>query len=648
MDSGKGAIKRPKIRKFQNAWLDENMFKGWLAPHHIENKAFCTICNKTIRCAKTDLVQHSQTVKHIEKVKSNNINDSFEHILSHKDKVKRTEIKLAAFFAEHNVAFCTVDHLIPLLKDICIDPKIVQDFSLGRLKCASIVKNVIAKREVEKIVTNLRACKFSILIDESTDISDVKVMCILVRYVSPLNKKVLTQLLELIALDATNCSADKLFEAFKNLLQEKEIPIKNIVGMASDNASVMIGCNNSFMQRLKLEVPGLVMLNCICHSSALVASKACEKLPSACENLIRGVSTYISGSAKRCAILGEFQDFFNMERNKILKLSNTRWLVLEKCVIRILDNWIALQNYFVLATVEDNSKSAEIILAQLNDSSIKAYFLFLKYVLNFFNSFNALFQSRKILVHKLFENSQQLIHQLAQNFMTFDAFKYISSLDINNEKNIKSLENIYVGPECEDFLNTLSPNCRQEIKLKCLDFYKTAMDQMLKRLPYKDTLFQQLAFLDPKIALYDEGRIKIKDLTYIVQQVKCIDIDITKLAFEWRILPSIFDEKQKEELACLDIDEMWKKIVEYKDFNDEKVFVNLESLIEIVLSFPHSNAEAERIFSMVTDIKNKKRNRLSNDMVSAICVVRSSFETENINCTNFEIDSRHLELHKSK
>jgi len=141
------------------------------------------------------------------------------------------------------------------LKDICIDPKIVQDFSLGRLKCANIVKNVIAKREVEKIVTNLRACKFSILIDESTDISDVKVMCILFRYVSPLTKKVLTQLLELIALDATNCSANKLFEVFKNLLQEKEIPIKNIVGMASDNASVMIGCNNSFMQRLKLEVP---------------------------------------------------------------------------------------------------------------------------------------------------------------------------------------------------------------------------------------------------------------------------------------------------------------------------------------------------------------------------------------------------------
>lgn len=85
--------------------------------------------------------------------------------------------------------------------------------------------------------------------------------------------------------------------------------------MTSDNAFVMIGCNNSFMPHLKVETPCFVVLNCICHLSALAASKAYEKLPESCENLIRGVTTYISGSAKRCAILGEFQNFFNVEKN---------------------------------------------------------------------------------------------------------------------------------------------------------------------------------------------------------------------------------------------------------------------------------------------------------------------------------------------
>jgi len=316
----KGAVKKNKIWKFQTSWLDENMFKGWLAPHPNINKALCTLCNRTIVCIKTHLIKHSQSASHIEKASSQNLfhktTENSRDSVSHKDKVKRAEIKLAAFIAEHNISIQTADHLIPLLKNIFTDSKIALDLSLNRNKCKNIITQVIAKRENEEIISNLQTCKFSILIDESTDITDSKNMCVLVRYVSPKNKKLMTQLLDLVPLDATNCSAEKLFEIFKNLLKEKQIPLEHIVGMASDNASVMIGCNNSFMSRLKLEIPNLVTLNCICHSSAIIASKACDTLPQSCENLIRGVASYISGSAKRCAILNKFQQFFNGEKKR--------------------------------------------------------------------------------------------------------------------------------------------------------------------------------------------------------------------------------------------------------------------------------------------------------------------------------------------
>ena len=70
----------------------------------------------------------------------------------------------------------------------------------------------------------------------------------------------------------------------------------------------------------------------------------------------------------------------------------------------MLDNWDILKSCFILTVVKDQSKSAEDIL--LNDNEVKAYILFLKYSLNYFtHNFNALFQSRKILIHKLFINS---------------------------------------------------------------------------------------------------------------------------------------------------------------------------------------------------------------------------------------------------
>nr|XP_012147785.1 PREDICTED: uncharacterized protein LOC105663456 [Megachile rotundata] len=171
--------------------------------------------------------------------------------------------------------------------------------------------------------------------------------------------------------------------------------------------------------------------------------------------------------------------------------------------------------------------------------------------------------------------------------------------------------------------------------------------KMLVRLPLQDPFFKQLHFLDSKIALYDEGRQKIKDLTLIAKRVSNL-IDVTELAFEWRILPSSFDDDDKKELIGLALDKMWKRILDVTNFDGEKMFPNLKSLVAIVLSLPHSNAEAERIFSIVTDVKNKKRNQLSNDTVSSICIVRSSFQSKNINCANFEVDSRQLELHNAQ
>lgn len=86
------------------------------------------------------------------KGQAQSFNHNLEHNLSHNDKVKRAEIKLAAFFAEHNIAFCTANHLIPLIKDISLEPKVAQNLALGSTKCTKIVKEIIAKREVEKIV----------------------------------------------------------------------------------------------------------------------------------------------------------------------------------------------------------------------------------------------------------------------------------------------------------------------------------------------------------------------------------------------------------------------------------------------------------------------------------------------------------------
>jgi len=55
-------------------------------------------------------------------------------------------------------------------------------------------------------------------------------MCILsVQYLSPIDKKIKTKLLELLPLVDTNCTTNKIFEAFKTFFEKRNISLRNIV-----------------------------------------------------------------------------------------------------------------------------------------------------------------------------------------------------------------------------------------------------------------------------------------------------------------------------------------------------------------------------------------------------------------------------------
>ena len=640
-------------KKIQDEWLSDPTFKGWLrrVPEN-EFKCKCAACNVEILCGKSELHKHIKSQKHSKLVKNFLATPSISGYVSKAetnkggfDNVKQAEIKLATFFAEHNVAFQVIDHVTPLVKEIFPDSKIAQDLQMKRSKCTNIIKKIVAKVETDEIVDNIKTTPFSVLVDESTDISLHKFLCVLVRYISPITGRVITQLLELVSLDARDGSAEKIYLAFKECLTAKGIPLKNIVGISCDGANVMIGVRDSFFSRLKHDINDVVLMQCICHSAALVASKACEKLPRAPEELLRNISSYLSHSSKRCAQLVEIQEFMNLEKKKILKPAATRWLALHQCVCRVIEYWSALQCFFNVAVFEDKLKSADFILSELNNLYTKAYLLFLKYVLNFINSFNALFQSRKILIHSLTENSTKLLKQIGQNFLSVQALQDIETVNPSCPRNFLPLGEVYLGPESETLLKELPKTGVDDIRKRCLEFYIVVVEEIQKRLPIKDPMFKEMTFLCPTVAL-GKDRNRPTELAHLVKHFSKY-IDVNDVAVEWRLLPHFFSEDDTNKMMAMDIDAMWDFIANAKDFTDELKFSNIGKLAKLVLTLPHSNAEAERIFSIVSDVKTKKRNRIGDEALGAVAVVRSAFQAKGLDCCSFKVTSTHLSLHNS-
>jgi len=377
--------------------------------------------------------------------------------------VKKAEISIAAFFCEHNSSILSCEHLVKVVKRAAKDSAIVKDVKLGRTKCSAIVRNVIAKTETEALAEELQKTVFSVMIDESTDVSNKKNMCILVRYVSSSSKKLITTLLELVELDAHDCSAQSLWDAFEKCLEKHQIPLTNIVGYACDNASVMTGVENSFWTRLKQKCPWVVLLKCICHSSALVSKEACSKLPSFVEDTLRGISSYTNRSPKRCAELKDFQvstykskrfcksptvslslntffiffqELYEEEMNKILKMSGTRWLVLHPCVQRYLKSSESLLGFFRTQVREDpDDKQARKIFTDLSNPFTNAYMHFLDYAMNYFNEFNAMFQGKGVLIHKLESAFRTLMSKLGQNFLKPEELHRIETVNIMHPQN---------------------------------------------------------------------------------------------------------------------------------------------------------------------------------------------------------------------
>ena len=119
------------------------------------------------------------------------------------------------------------------------------------------------------------------------------------------------------------------------------------VAFSSDNASVMMGKNNSIYTRIADSNPDVHPVSYVCHLAHLCAKKAANQL-----SVNKTVSTVIDlyyhfdKSSKRKEVFKSYQEFCDVETRKILKRSSTRWLSLMKCIDRVLRQYDALKSYF--------------------------------------------------------------------------------------------------------------------------------------------------------------------------------------------------------------------------------------------------------------------------------------------------------------
>lgn len=178
-----GTVKKKAKRdqKFRREW--EKTFP-WLKPS--KQNSFTTLCNKCnveLGSQITPIILHEKSAKHKANCTASSSRiktEVFSSVREQSSGVMSAEIRLSAMMLEHNIIFRVADHMCDVRR-LFSWFKNSPRFRMKRTKCQSVYQNVLAKCYKESLAGTLRQNKFSILIDESTDISTSQNVCIMIR-----------------------------------------------------------------------------------------------------------------------------------------------------------------------------------------------------------------------------------------------------------------------------------------------------------------------------------------------------------------------------------------------------------------------------------------------------------------------------------
>lgn len=632
-------------RKYNPSW--EEKFVWVTRTSDGSENAFCKLCKTTLAPRASRLAEHEKSKGHASRVKaasgSRGLREMFSPQERKEEEKKRVELELAVAISCH-CSMANVDHIGEIIRRNGRGSEL-QNIQLHRTKCTKLISRVVSPALLDELKEDVKGKKFSVLVDEATDLAVNKHVCVVIRYFSESRCKIATEFVGLVPV--VGATGNDIFLALNTLLEKIGLTLSDCVGFASDGASSMTGEHNSVWSRVRQQSPYCQLNKCVCHSLSLCVEKAFDKLPSSLGYLLHEIPKWFSKSIIRREKYKEL--FLVMDPNEerkgtplpFQKLSNTRWLVRGKVLYNLLVNWEELQAYFAVALpVADAScrYKAREILNMLKDPLNKLYFHFVTPVVSEFERVNAHFQTTDgdpqellrelVLHHKSLQDRvvDRMGKALPQHKVDYGA-KFTQELDafLSSQK---------YSAEAVRKVN--------ELKERCSNLLLEALTQVEKRLPVAKDIFRELSAFTPKKVLSQVERVSFTNLP--LPHLRSCNEDIIEEQYRKILHVAWTEESIFDGEIPLDSVSFWSRVQQYKTSSGKYVFKELSNYVLACLTTPVSNAVVERIFSTVTNVKTKSRNRLHTDMLDSIIRIRSHLQFQNKCCKDFKVTARMLQL----
>jgi hypothetical protein len=131
----------------------------------------------------------------------------------------------------------------------------------------------------------------------------------------------------------------------EHYFKEKDIPLDNIVSVATDGAPAMVGRYRGFISYLKEVVPNVVVVHYVIHRQNMVAKNLSDRLHSSLQYIITAVNK-IRSNALNDRLFRKLCDENDEDFNHLLLHTEVHWLLKGTCLKRFYDLFDSVIKFF--------------------------------------------------------------------------------------------------------------------------------------------------------------------------------------------------------------------------------------------------------------------------------------------------------------
>lgn len=578
-------------RTFNNEWKEKFFFVD-----SFDGKCVCLICNAIIANYKMSNLRrhhdtnHSQFCKQYppdtklrtEKLKSLISGLEKQQTILTSFNNQANIVVEASFAISWNIArakypYKAGDFVKKNMEDVI---RILEPNNASLLK--SVTQIPISRHTTERriteicrsVQTNLKGditncISFSLALDESTDISDIPQLAVFIRFVTS-DFTIKEELLDLVALKDTTRGID-VKNALDTILENFDVPLNNLVSIATDGAPAMQGKNIGLIGLLKSDsrFPQFLPVHCIIHREHLIAKHF--NFEDVMKTVLHIVN-FIRSNAKNHR---QFKDFLEDYEDEELPCD-----INFHCIVRWLSAYNVLSRFVDLLEpiskfLEEKKKS----YPQLSKTAWLQDLLFLTDTMQHLNRLNLALQGKEKMISDLF-----------QTILSFQSELQLFKNDIKN----KTFE----------YFPRLKTKC-ENIQVNKLDEYQKKLEDLLKDF---NTRFEDLRSFSPTLQFFlNPFGIDVINDGFLISEI----ISTEKTSAQLELLQLKEDLALKMHYNSNSIQEFWKLVPDLK-------YPALKKAVHRINSIFGTTYTCESMFSTMKLIKTKHRSRLTNEHLTEL------------------------------